>query len=264
MNKDILNHINKGQVFAIIPARSGSKGVKDKNIRLLNGYPMISYSIAAAKLTSSIDRVIVTTDSREYADIANRFGAETPFLRPAELAGNTSTDIEFMEHAINWLYENEGSVPEYWVHLRPTNPLRNCEIINEAIRQFKNDDSADSLRSAHPADVSPFKWFLETSDGYYKTFGGVPLDDANKPRQAFPDVFIPDGYVDVLRSDYIISHDLLHGTKMIAFHSPESVDVDTLRDFEVLEQLIAEYQGDVIDYLSATSVQTDKANGDSK
>ena len=120
MDKKILEHIDKGKVFAIIPARSGSKGVKNKNIRLLNGYPMIAYTIAAAKLSENIDRVIVSTDSEQYAEIAQKYGAEVPFLRPAEISGDTSADIEFMQHAINWFYENEGKVPEYWLHLRVT------------------------------------------------------------------------------------------------------------------------------------------------
>lgn len=249
MNKEILDHINKGQVFAIIPARSGSKGVKDKNIRPLKGYPMIAYTIAAAKLSQNIDRVIVSTDSEKYAEIAREYGAETPFLRPTEISGDRSTDIEFMQHAINWLYENEGSVPEYWMHLRPTNPLRDCTILDNAVRMFLADDSADSLRSAHLADVSPFKWFLRSEDGYYRTFNGITLDEANKPRQAFPDVYIPDGYVDMLRTSYIVKNDLLHGNRMIAFRSPESVDVDNIRDYEELERVVVEYQGDVLDYL---------------
>ncbi len=249
MNSEILNHINKGQVCAIIPARSGSKGVKNKNIRLLNGFPMIAYTIAAAKLSQNIDRVIVSTDSEEYAEIARKYGAETPFLRPAEISGDTATDIEFMEHAISWLYENEGSVPEYWVHLRPTNPLRDCSVIEKAVAEFLADDTADSLRSAHLADVSPFKWFLRTEDGYYKTFTGISLDEANKPRQAFPDVFIPDGYVDMLRTSYIVKNDLMHGKRMIAFRSPDSVDVDNVRDFIELERIVEKYQGDVLNYL---------------
>lgn len=249
MNKEILNHINKGQVFAIIPARSGSKGVKDKNIRPLNGYPMISYTIAASKLSSEVERTIVTTDSEKYADIAKEFGAEVPFLRPAEISGDHATDFQFMEHAINWFYENEGSVPEYWVHLRPTNPLRDYTIINKAVRTMLADPSADSLRSAHLADVSPFKWFLQDENGYFKTFNGITLDEANMPRQHFPNVYIPDGYVDVLSSRYIISNNLIHGNKMIGFLSPDSIDVDNLRDFDELEQAVLQYQGAVLDYL---------------
>lgn len=250
MNLDILNHINKGQVVAIIPARSGSKGVKDKNIRLLNGHPMIAYTIAAAKLAKGIDRVIVSTDSEKYAEIARKYGAETPFLRPAEISGDTSTDIEFMQHAINWLYENEGTVPEYWVHLRPTNPLRQCDIIDDAINKMLADENADSLRSAHLADVSPFKWFLCNDDRYFTTFNGISLDEANKPRQAFPDVYIPDGYVDLLRTAYIVKENLIHGDTMIAFKSPDCIDVDNVREFDELERIVASYQSAVLDYLN--------------
>ncbi|MCM1334914.1 MAG: acylneuraminate cytidylyltransferase family protein [Bacteroides sp.] len=222
--------------------------MKNKNIRLLNGYPMIAYTIAAAKLTESIDRVIVSTDSEEYAKIARRYGAETPFLRPAEISGDRATDLEFMQHAINWFYENEGGVPEYWVHLRPTNPLRDCKVIEEAIHSFKYDESADSLRSAHPISACPFKWFW-LDGGYYKAFNGISLDEANKPRQAFPTVYVPDGYADVLRSSYIIKHDRLHGERMVGFCSPDCIDVDNMHDIEELERLGVQYQGDVIDYI---------------
>lgn len=104
MNLNILKDIKNGFVVAIIPARSGSKGVNDKNIRCLQGYPMISYSIAAAKMSENINRVIVSTDSEWYGRIAQYYGAEVPFLRPSELASDMSSDIEFMEHAINWLH----------------------------------------------------------------------------------------------------------------------------------------------------------------
>lgn len=256
MDKKILEHIDKGKVFAIIPARSGSKGVKNKNIRLLNGYPMIAYTIAAAKLSENIDRVIVSTDSEQYAEIARKYGAEVPFLRPAEISGDTSADIEFMQHAINWFYENEGAVPEYWVHLRPTNPLRDCKVLCEAIKRFRENENADSLRSAHLADVSPYKWFLLDKNGYYVTFNGISLDEANKPRQAFPDVYIPDGYVDMLRSSYIIKNNLLHGNKMIGFRSPDSVDVDNVRDMEELEKIVCFYQGQITDYLKHFEKET--------
>lgn len=252
MDSSILNCIDNNKIYAIIPARSGSKGVKNKNIRLLNGYPMIAYTIAAAKLSKNIDRIIVSTDSPEYAEIAVKYGAETPFLRPVEISGDTSTDLQFMKHTINWLYQNEHSVPEYWVHLRPTNPLRNFRIIDEAIQAMLNDSSADSLRSAHLADVSPYKWFIRNDDGYYSSLMNISLDDANKPRQSFPHVYIPDGYVDVLRTSYIVKNDLLHGNKMIGYISPDSVDVDNIRDFSELEQIVPQYQGEVIEYLEST------------
>ncbi|MBE5894462.1 MAG: acylneuraminate cytidylyltransferase family protein [Lachnospiraceae bacterium] len=252
MNQDILNHINKGQVVAIIPARSGSKGVKNKNIRCLNGYPMIAYSIAAAKRCETIERIIVSTDSEEYAKIARSYGAETPFLRPAEISTDTSTDIEFMEHVINWLYENEGGVPEYFVHVRPTYPLREKEVMEEAIAQMKGDATATSLRSGHLASNTPYKWFHRSEEGYFSCIPkGLTLDEANNPRQAFPDVYIPDGYVDVLRTEFIVKSGLLHGDKMIGYIVPGGIDIDALKDLEYLEYYQERKGSSIYEYLKA-------------
>lgn len=252
MNTGILEKINKGEVAAIIPARSGSKGVKNKNIKCLQGYPMIAFAIAACKMCDGIGRILVTTDSEEYAKIANYYGAETPFLRPAEISGDNSTDIEFMEHAIDWLADNEGSVPEYFVHMRPTYPLREVKVMEEAVRRMKADASATSLRSAHLASNTPYKWFNLREDGYYKSIrDDLTLDEANNPRQAFEDVYIPDGYVDVLRTEFIVKSDLLHGDRMIGYVVPGGVDIDALKDLEYLEYYITKNSSEVLDYLRA-------------
>ena len=123
--------------IAIIPARLGSKSILDKNIKLLSGHPLMAYSIATAKLSKKIKRVIVSTNSKEYADIAKQYGAEVPFIRPDEYSTDSASDRDFLVHAMNWLDENEGSVPEYWVHLRPTTPLRrDVEVIDVAIDEI--------------------------------------------------------------------------------------------------------------------------------
>ena len=109
------------KVIALIPARSGSKGVRDKNIRSLGGHPLVEWSIAVSNKCRLIDRVIVSTDSREYADLCIGFGAEAPFLRPAGLSGDRSTDYEFVLHALDWLALNGGE-PEFVVHIRPNQP----------------------------------------------------------------------------------------------------------------------------------------------
>ncbi|MCQ2520927.1 MAG: acylneuraminate cytidylyltransferase family protein [Lachnospiraceae bacterium] len=250
MDASILNAIEKDKVCAIIPARAGSKGVKNKNIRTLLGYPMIAYAIAASKMAKGVDRIIVSTDSEGYAEIARYYGAETPFLRPAEIAGDNSTDIEFMEHAINWLYQNEGKVPEYFLHMRPTYPMREVNVVEEAIVRMKADASATSLRSAHLASNTPYKWFNLREDGYYKSIrDDLTLDEANNPRQAFEDVYIPDGYVDVLRTSFIVNNDLMHGDKMIGYVVPGGVDVDAMKDLEYLEYYIAGHSCEVVKYL---------------
>ena len=153
--------------IAIIPARSGSKGVPDKNIKLLGRYPLIAYSIAAAKL-AGIPRVIVSTDSEQYAEIAKRYGAEVPFLRPVELSEDNSTDYELMLHAMTWLSREEGEIAEFWVHLRPTTPLRVPKILKDAMICIQVHQEAHSLRSAHQAPESPFKWFLRDQAGFFE------------------------------------------------------------------------------------------------
>ena len=156
------------RIYAVIPARQGSKGVINKNIKLLGGHPLIAYSIALAKLTPEISRVIVSTDSEEYAKIAIQYGAEVPFLRPTEIANDKSTDLEFFKHCIHWFQENETNLPDYLVHLRPTTPLREPSIVSSAIEVFiKSESALTSLRSGHVCSESPFKWFKKNNFGYF-------------------------------------------------------------------------------------------------
>lgn len=239
-------------VYGIIPARSGSKGVPGKNIRLLGGYPLLAYSVAASKLCKNISRTVVSTDSAEIAAIARRYGAEAPFLRSAELAMDKSLDIDFVSHAINWFKQKENKIPDYFVHLRPTTPLRDPEIIDKAIQEIKSRPEATSLRSGHPSPESPFKWFLRNEQGYFT--GILPEysnEQINAPRQFFPTVYIPDGYVDVLKVSFIMASRQMHGNKMIGFISPACVEVDSAKDFEFLEFELQNSKNPIFEYLKA-------------
>lgn len=225
-----------GTTMALIPARGGSRGIPGKNLRPLAGIPLLAYSIAAAKLSRLIDRVVVTTDSEEIAAVARKFGAEIPFLRPPEYARNDSPDLEFVNHALDWFAQREGDVPETIVHLRPTTPLRDPTIVDEAITRFVGHATATSLRSGHPAPESPFKWFLRDNQGFFQPLAPAgTTDGANQPRQAFPETFIPDGYVDVLRTAFIRKSGQLHGDRMLGFVSPPCVEVDVPEDLDYLE-----------------------------
>lgn len=237
-------HICDGLTYAIIPARSGSTSIKDKNIRPIAGHPLMAYSIIAAKLCNNIDRVIVTTDSEKYAKIANKYGAETPYLRPNEISGKYSTDLEFMNHAIYWFEENEERLPEYWVHLRPTSPLRNPIIMDEAIKKFKLS-TADCLRSVHLTDACPYKWFNMTDNGYLKTVCNISLDDANGPRQSYPPVYIPNGYIDIIKTKQILKTNTLYGTRALSFETIETIDIDYEKDLKQIQAQIHKYMGPV-------------------
>ena len=243
-----------GKVYALIPARGGSKSVPKKNIRDFDGHPLIAYSIAAARITPGIDRVIVSTDSEEIADIARYYGAEVPFLRPSAYAGDASPDIDFVRHAIGYFLENEGSCAEYLVHLRPTTPLRLPRIISEGIDLIRSIKESTSLRSGHICASPPYKWFKAGAKHYWEPLmQGMTPDDANKPRQDFPDVYIPNGYVDVLKSDFIWENQLMHGTRMLGLLTEEIPDIDTELDMKKLQvygqsleafQLLHEYLDD--------------------
>lgn len=242
--------IQKGVVWAIVPARSGSTSIRDKNITHIAGHPLIAYSIVAATLTPNIDRVIVTTDSAEYAKIANKYGAETPFLRPLDISGMYSTDIEFMQHAIRWFDENEGILPEYWVHLRPTTPLRDPSVIERAINTMKVDDHADCLISVHKTNVCPYKWFKIDECGHLQTICGNTLDEANGPRQLYPQTYVPNGYVDVLRTEQIQRTGLLRGDVAIPFETEESIDIDFNEEMEAIQKLVDRHSGKVMKRLN--------------
>ena len=233
-------------IIAIIPARSGSKSIKDKNIKLLSGHPLIAYSIIAAKLSKKIERVIVSTDSEEYGDIAKKYGAEVPFIRPDKYSKDNSTDRDFFIHAIDWFKENENIIPEYWVHLRPTTPLRAPEKIDEAIDVILNDDTATSLRSGHKAPESPLKWFVK-EDKYFK--GLIENEEYNLPKESFEDIYIPDGYVDIVKTSYLLNNEKTHGENIISFESPVCTEIDSIEEFIYIEYQIQNSENSLLDTL---------------
>jgi CMP-N,N'-diacetyllegionaminic acid synthase len=236
-------------VIAIIPARSGSKSVIDKNIKLLSGHPLIAYSIAAAKLSNKIKRVIVSTNSIEYANIAKQYGAEVPFIRPDEYSTDSVSDRGFLVHAMNWFEENENIVPEYWIHLRPTTPLRNVKVIDTAINEITQDTKATSLRSGHKAPESPLKWFIKDKN-YFK--GLVSGENYNLPKEEFEQVYIPDGFVDIVKSSFVMNSEKIHGGKMIGFESPVCTEVDSEEEFDYIQYQLDKNGSELLDYLNHT------------
>lgn len=226
-------------VVALIPARAGSKGVSHKNIKNLGGHPLIEWSIKACLKSGLIDRVIVSTDSQEYADLAVKLGAEAPFLRPVAISGDRSTDYDFVVHALDWFAANGGE-PELLAHIRPTTPYRAPALIDEAINAFRNEPKATALRSVHEMSESAYKTFEIAPAGQLKRLGAdsTALDAANNARQQFPATYQANGYVDVLSSCFVRSHGLIHGDWVMPFITPTVVEVDTEDDFAHLEFLL--------------------------
>ncbi len=221
---------------ALITARSGSKGVPNKNIKELHGKPLIAWSVMACKKSELIEDVFISTDSTEYANIAIHYGAKAPFIRPTEIAKDNSTDIQVFKHALDYFVSNKMKI-ENIIHIRPTTPLRNPEVINSAIHSFNsNYQQISSLRSVHEMPESAYKSFEIDEFNYLKSFINPNNKfDSNSPRQNFPKTFTANGYVDIIKSEYISNHDDLHGDKIHAFITPTVQEIDTPDDFEYIE-----------------------------
>lgn len=222
-------------ILAIIPARSGSKGVPKKNIKLLNKLPLIGHSIKSAQASKLINKIIISTDSQEIADIAEKFNVAVPFLRPQEFATDTSQDIEFIQHTLTWLQENEKYIPDFIVLLRPTTPIREYKVIDNAIKIMIDSKNATSLRSSHKSSESPFKWFKIKDDIYTTIHEDYTLQDTNKPRQSFEDVYIPNGYVDILTPDTVYKYNNIYGDRIYSYITDVTYEIDTIEEFDFLE-----------------------------
>ena len=149
--------VKKPQILGVVPARGGSKGIPRKNIRVFVGYPLIAYSIAAGLQSKHVTRLIVTTDDPEIATIARSFGAEIPFMRPVELAQDDTLDLPVFQHALSWLKEKEGYLPDAVVHLRPTSPVRPVDLVDKSVEILLQNPQVDSVRGVVPAGQNPFK-----------------------------------------------------------------------------------------------------------
>lgn len=221
-------------MIAIIPARGGSKGLPGKNIRPLNGEPLIAYTVEAALQAKHIDRVIISTDDSEIARIAVQHGAELPFMRPSYLASDTAMAVDNYIYTIDRLEKEEGVMIGSFVVLQPTSPLRTSEDIDNAINLFlqKNADSVISYtKEAHP--ISWHKYLDE--DGHF-------IDIINSKvanRQDYRISYYPNGAVYVFKTD-IIRQKTYYTQNSYAYVMPRnrSVDIDSIEDFEYAEYLL--------------------------
>ncbi len=229
------------EVVALIPARAGSKAVPNKNIRPLGGRPLLAWSIAACLQSSEIGRTIVSTDSADYSQTARKLGAEAPFLRPAEISGDSAIDYDFVVHALDWLAAR-GEEPAYIAHIRPTTPFRDPAVIDKGVRQFRAAADATALRSVQVMPQSAYKTFEIAQGGLLKCVGtdSMALDAANNARQQYPRTYKANGYVDVLSTAFIRQAGLIHGNHVIAFVTPPMVDVDSEEEFAYLEFQLAQ------------------------
>ncbi len=215
------------RIVAIIPARQGSKSIPHKNIRSIAGKPMLAYSIEHALASKYIQRVIVSTDSELYAGIARDFGAEVPFLRPEAISGDLSTDLEVFTHVLQWLQENEGTVPDICVHLRPTHPVRNPADIDAMLEILLHNESIDSVRSVIASPETPYKIWFRTEAGQLNPVIQTTISEAyNQPRQVLPQTYLQNASIDMMRSSTILQKKSMTGDYIYGYEMQEIHDID--------------------------------------
>lgn len=226
--------------LGIIPARGGSKSVPRKNLHPILGRPLIVWSILSALRATSLDRLIVSTDDAEIAEVAKRYGAEVPFLRPGEIAADETPDLPVFQHALRALREAEGYLPDVIVHLRPTQPLRTPEEIDRAVELSANS-GADCVKSVRLVGEHPFKMYRLEGDRLvpYLTTEERRRRGPDVPRQGLEPVYLSAGVVDVIRRETIEAGSTEGRTVVPFFTDPSRyVNLDAPRDFEIAEALI--------------------------
>lgn len=230
-------------ILALIPARGGSKGIPRKNIKDFAGYPLIAWSIAAGLQAHTVNRVIVSTDDNEIASVARAWGAETPFLRPAELAQDRTTDLPVFEHALKWLEDIEGYKPDIVIQLRPTSPIRPKDCVDSAVKILMEHADADCVRGVVTAGQNPYKMWR--FNGYDKPMN--PLlevegitEPYNAPRQILPPTYWQTGHIDAIRTSTITRKQSLTGNTIypLVIDPRYTVDIDMPADWTKYEALV--------------------------
>lgn len=226
---------------ALIPARAGSKRVPGKNVRPLVGHPLLAYTIAAARDSGVFGAVVVSTDSPAIADVALHYGAEVPFLRPAEMSGDLSPDIEWVRHALGGL-ERAGRSWDCFSLLRPTSPFRRAETIHRAWRRFGAAQGIDSLRAVEPCRQHPGKMWVVQGERMTPLLAGGPTDPPwhSTPYQALPRVYVQNASLEIARRQTVNDTASIAGRTVLPFFTEgyEGFDVNEPRDWWYAEHLL--------------------------
>ncbi len=230
------------KAVALIPARAGSKRIADKNIAPLAGHPLLAYTIAAARRSGVFDAVIVSTDSERYAAIARHYGAEILSLRPADISGDTSPDIEWVRYTLREL-ARAGRIFEVFSLLRPTSPCRKPETIRRAFAQFAGDTAVDSLRAVEKCEQHPGKMWVIRGQRMHPL---LPMGPASVPYHstqyaALPEVYVQNASLEMAWTRVPLEMNSIAGEVLTPFltERDEGFDVNRPDDWRLLEMALA-------------------------
>lgn len=241
---------NGKKILGLITARGGSKGIPGKNIKELAGKPLIAYTIEAAKKSGVFDRLILSTDDEKIAHVAKQYGCEVPFMRPAELAQDTTPHLPVIQHAVQWLSRSDNYVPEFVMLLQPTAPLRQPWHIREAVEFFKKT-SPDSLVSVSevPGHHNPHWQFHVDKNGRLVIFTGEKFSDIIKRRQELPKTYTRNGAIYLFKTDLLFDliNPSFYGGRVVGYIIDEeyNANIDTQEDWRKAEALFTQRGGEI-------------------
>jgi len=231
----------KKTIVALIPARAGSKRVPDKNIRPLGDHPVIAYTIAAALQSNVFTDVIISTDSQKYAEVAAHYGAQTPFLRPAELAGDVPPDIEWLAYTLAKLRE-EGRSYDCFGILRPTSPFRLPDTIQRAWHDFQAEEGVDSLRAVEKCQQHPGKMWVIRGNRMTPLLTNGPTEQPWHSSQypSLPEVYVQNASLEIARTQVVFEEKTIAGNVLMPFFTKnfEGFDVNSNYDWNLAEHLV--------------------------
>ena len=231
------------RIVGLIPARAGSKRVPNKNVLQLQGHPLLAYTISAALDSGVFEKVIVSTDSDEYAQIALHYGAEVPFLRPNSLAQDSSADIGWVAHALENL-ALIGFEFEIFSILRPSSPFRNASTIRRAYEEFSSRTDIDSIRAVELCSQHPGKMWRIKGDHLIPLLSVQPdgLDWFSSPTQSLPEVWVQNASLEIAFSRCVLESESISGNRIAPFRTvfPEGIDINSEFDFARAKMLVDE------------------------
>ena len=256
--QSVENRTPISNILALIPARGGSKSIPRKNIKLLGGFPLIAWSIAAGLQAECRPRVVVSTDNEEIAAIARAYGVEIPFMRPAEFAQDATLDLPVFQQALTWFAEHEGWHPDVVVQLRPTSPFRPTGMVDEAVRILQMNPDATSVRGIVPSGQNPYKMWRADGDGPMIPLLDTNIPEAyNQPRQKLPPTYWQTGHIDAIRPEVILGGSMSGPVIYPLYIDPKyTVDLDTLLDWDRAEWRLRDPELKVVRLVDRTGTQS--------
>ena len=234
------NNIIKNQFWDFIPARSGSKTIINKNIKKLNGYPLIYYTLKTSKKLKFIKKIVFSSDSKKYHNLAKKYAKIESHYRSSKTSKDKSSDLDVFKEYVYHKLDKHEKLPEFFLHLRPTTPLRKIKTLDKIKNFFlKHKKKFTSLRSVTELENSGYRTVIEKNKKLYSLFyKSFNLDQINKARQLFPKTFIPNGYGDIIKTENILKG-YIHGNSVGCFITNEfNSDIDNIEEFKVTEKFL--------------------------